>query len=149
MPYFIDIYVLSPVRSTHVVESFLNHFLPLREESALDYWVQIGDINPVKEFKSVTEMCQYCERNPEAESRAYWHNRTEGVDPYHAHAFFLSKGGLVLGLSVASENESDWLDWLGKMKTETGAEHGYWVCETPPAESIEEFVSVAKEYSKS
>jgi hypothetical protein len=146
---FIDIYVLSPVRSTSVVESFLNHFLPLREEAALDYWVRIGEINPVKEFESVTEMCQFCEMNPEAECRAYWHNRTERVEPYHAHIFFLPKGGLVLGLSVASQNEFDWWDWLGKMKTITGAKHGYWAGETPPADSVEEFVSIANEYCNS
>jgi hypothetical protein len=137
---FIDIYVLSPVRSTSVVESFLNHFLPLREEAALDYWVQIGDINPVKEFESVIEMCHFCEMNADAESRAYWRNRTEGVDPYHAHVFFLPKGGLVLGLSIAQDEETDRLNWLSKLKAFAQSEIGYCALECAPAPTIEEFV---------
>jgi hypothetical protein len=119
MPYLMDIYALAPERSAASVQRFLARFLPDRRRAADDYWVQLGGVNPASTFDTPEEMVQFCEAHPEAEARAYWNSRVAG-DPHSAHVFFLPAGGLVLGLSVAAENEPAWHRWLDELMAFAG-----------------------------
>lgn len=142
MPFLIDIYALACDRSQAAVERFLNHFLPHRERADAECWVTLGDIHPAVVFDVPDEMAQYCEACPEAEARAYWNSRAAG-DPHSAHVFFLA-GGMVLGLSVAAEDEATWDRWLERLMSFAGSEHGYWTGECPPEYTVREFIAVAQ-----
>jgi hypothetical protein len=142
MPYLIDIYALAPERSQALVHR-LHRFLPHRERAAADYWVKLGNIDPAAVFQTPEDMAQFCEAHPEAESRAYWNSCAAG-DPRAAHVFFLDDGRLVLGLSVATEDESEWDRWLEQLMSFAGAEYGYWDGECPPKDTVAEFVAVSK-----
>ena len=142
MPFLIDIYALSPERSQAAVERFLNRFLPHRERADADYWVRLGNVHPAAEFDAPEEMARYCEAHSETEARAYWNSRAAG-DPHSAHVFFLD-GGLVLGLSVAAEEESAWDQWLEQLMSFARAEHGYWTGECPPEDTVAEIIIVAQ-----
>ena len=76
-----------------------------------DYWVTLGSVHPAAVFDTPEEMARFCEAHPEAEARAYWNGHEES-DPHSAHVFFLPVGGLVLGLSVAADDEPAWDRWL-------------------------------------
>lgn len=143
MPYLMDIYALAPERSAAAVERFLARFLPHREPAAVDYWVQLGDIRPVVVFCTPEELAEYCEAHSEAEARAYWNSRSDD-DPHSAHVFFLPAGGLVLGLSVAVDDQAAWDRWLDDLMSFVGATYGYWTGECPPEDTIAEFIAVAQ-----
>lgn len=143
MPYLIDIYALAPERSAAAVERFLAKFLPHRERADAKYAVQLAGGSPVAALSTPEELAQFCETNPEAEARAYWNSRAGG-DPRAVHVFFLPAGGLVLGLSVAADNQAAWDRWLMDLLSFSGAKHGYWTGECPPEDTIAEFIAVAQ-----
>ena len=138
-----DIYALAPERCAAAVERFLDRFLPHRDRADSDYSVRLTKDKPARIFATADEMTAFCESQAGADARAYWVNRRAG-DPHSAHVFFLSDGGLVLGLSVAALDEAAWNQWLDELRAFTGAEYGYWTGECPPEDRIVEFVAVAK-----
>lgn len=139
-----DIYVLAPERSAAQVERFLTHFLCDNQRAEAEYWVRLGSVEPVAIFDSSDELFRFCETQPNAEARAYWINRAE-TDPHSVHVFFLPSGGLVLGLSVATPDPTDWNRWLNELLKFAGAKFGYYTGECPPADTIDEFIRVASE----
>lgn len=138
-----DIYVLAPERSVEVVGDFLNHFLPEREKAAEDYRAPEYSDSPDVVFSLPEEVIAYCCAHPQAPSRIYWRNRSEGGNPQSAHIFFLHDGGLVLGLSVPDRRERERERWLGEMRTVAGATFGYITGECPPEDTTAEFIAVA------
>ena len=139
----VDIYALAPERSAAAVGRFLAHFVPQRERADADYWVRLNGISEVKVCATPEELAWYCEMHPEAESRAYWTSRTAG-GPHSAHVFFLPAGGLVLGLSVTTPNETSWDQWRDRLMSFAGATYGYWIGECPPEDTVTAFVSLAQ-----
>lgn len=81
----------------------------------------------------------FCVSHPEADARAYWNYPAAG-DPRSTRVFFLTGGGLVLGLSVAARDQ-----WLEELRSFTGTEHGHWTGECPPEDTVAEFVAVTQE----
>ena len=135
----IDIYVLAPKRTALEVELFLDRFLPSRERTAIDYPVpEYSDSSDVI-FETPEELATYCEEHLVTDQRVYWLNRSS-CDPHSAHVYYLADGGLVFGLSVATTIESDWNCDLEEMQKYTGASCGYWIAESPPKETVVEFV---------
>lgn len=126
-----------------MIAQFITHFLPEHHPPADNYWVQLGDVNPVAEFNTLEGMIDYCVAHPETEARAYW-NGHGNSDPHSAHVFFLPAGGLVLGLSLTTNEESDWNRWVDELKTFAGTEYGYWAGDCPPEDTIAAFVAVAQ-----
>jgi hypothetical protein len=143
-----DIYVLAHERSSVEVERFLTHYLPDRERSDLDYWVTLDGTHPAAVLDSPEDMARFCEANPEAESRAYWTSHANG-DVHSAHVFFLQGGGLVLGLSVVTQDQKSRESWLTDLLTFTRSEYGYWTFECPPENSVSEFIELAIRHAES
>jgi hypothetical protein len=142
-----DIYVLASERSAAMVDRFLMRFLPHRVRADADYLVRLGGDKPNKVFDSPEEFAAFSELQSVAEGCGYWNNRTAG-DPHSAHVFFLSDGGLILGLSIASGNQVIWDRWLEELRSFAGAKFGYWTGECPPEETVAAFVVVAQEASR-
>jgi len=138
-----DIYVLAPERTAAMVERFLVRFLPQRERADADYTVRLGGHELAEVIDTSEELAAFCEARPGADARAYWNTRSGG-DPRSAHVFFLSDGGLLLGLSVAAEDEAAWDRWVDDLRVFAKARHGYWMSECPPEDSVAEFVASAQ-----
>jgi hypothetical protein len=138
-----DIYVLAADRSAAMVERFLARFLPRRERADADYTVRLGGDEPAQVFATPEELVAFCASQARADARAYWNSRSVG-DPSSAHVFFLPDGGLVLGLSVADRDEVSWDRWLEELRSFAGAAHGYWTGESPPEDTVLEFIAVAE-----
>ena len=143
----IDLYALAPMRSSAVIDRFLARYMPDREVCDTEYTVRVGDDEQVFLFDTPEKMATFCEASLRAEGRAYWRNR-HGGDPHSAHVFFLPDGGLVFGISVTASDRAAWDRWLTDLKAFIGADHGYWICETPPAGSIAEFADIASRYAE-
>jgi phage terminase large subunit-like protein len=143
----IDIYALSPERSATVVERFLARFMPHRVRADADYTVRVGGDEPAAVFDTPEELAAFCEAEPRADARAYWTSRVGG-EPHSAHVFFLPDGGLVLGLSVAAQEQAAWDRWLAELRWFAGAAHGYWIGECPPEDTVAEFVAVAQRHAE-
>lgn len=139
----IDIYALAPERSVAAVERFLDRFLPHREQTADDYTVPEYSESPVVVFDTPEELIAHCCTHPEADQRVYWLNRSAG-DPHSAHVFFLTDGGLVFGLSIATSDEAAWDRWLHELQSFIGSAHGYWTGECPPEDTVAAFVAIAQ-----
>lgn len=142
-----DIYALTPERSAAMVERFLAHFLPDREQAAADYTVRVGRDESLIVFDTPEELAAFCQMEPRANARAYWTSRAVG-DPRSAHVFFLPGGGLVLGLSVAASDKSAWDRWLAELRAFAGAAHGYWTGESPPEDTVAGFAAVASKHAE-
>jgi hypothetical protein len=138
-----DLYVLAPARSAALAERFLDRFLPARKPSAAAYEVPQHAHHPEIIFTDVRELLRCCEARPRMRHAAYWtHGRQDG-EPRAAHVFFLSDGGMILGLSTAVREpvHCEWL--LGELRSFTGAEVGLIALETPPPDSAAEFRRLA------
>jgi hypothetical protein len=138
-----DLYTLAPERSATTVARFLDHFIPNREESAADYAMPQYSRNPSMILTNADDAFQYSVANRSAAQRIYGHRLGQG-EPRSAHVFFLADGGLILGLSIEESTEARWQWWLEQLKQFVGSPFGYYVCETPPAESIADFRRLAK-----
>ena len=148
MPFLFDIYALAPERTDPAIKQFLSHFVPSRERAADEYQVPEYSDSPTSVFDSPEKLILHCCQNPEAESRAYWRNLAAN-EPRHAHIFFLPDGGLVFGLSIATEDEIIANRWLSELLSFTGATYGYCTGECPPENSISEFIALAIECGSS
>ncbi len=97
MPEYADIYALANQRSEELINRFLDRYMPLREESADEYWIPAYADSPKLILKNDKELIRYCCLHLNEAYGVYWRSKT--VDE-NAHAFFLSDGGLILGLSI-------------------------------------------------
>jgi hypothetical protein len=140
LPGLYDIYVLSNERSASVLESFLNHFAPLREETADDFTVTDAVIGSKQVFDCIAPALDYCIAHPRASASFYW--RCLSSSPVSAMAFFTKDGGLILGLSTSQSESSNALAELRKFVD--GAAPGYICFEQPPADTTTEFFKYAQ-----
>jgi hypothetical protein len=134
-----DVYVLAPERSAALVGSFLGRFLPHREPAAAEYEIPQYASSPEVVFNNAAELIRVCEARHNLRHAIYWNHRDLAGEPRAAHVFFLSDGGMVLGLSTADSEPTRWDQLLAELKEFTGSRIGYLTVETPPADSIAEF----------
>jgi hypothetical protein len=138
----LDFYALAPQRSAEIVTRFLDRFLPDREQSAVDYEVPEHSDNP-SIITNPDAVIKYSVECKSAAQRIYWRRLGDG-EPRHAHVFFLTDGGLILGFSVEEPTESSCNFWLNELKEFVGSGFGYYVLETPPVESAAELKRLAE-----
>jgi len=125
---FHDIYVLAPDRSAKVAQSFLDAFVPDREQSAEEYLTSDGT-----NLHSADSVICHCVNHQHESQNIYFRNLSCG--PAHAMLFFTSDGGLFLGLSVVDAER----DYLEKLKRYAASEVGFIAFEEPPPDTVAEF----------
>ena len=131
MPEYSDVYVITEKRDRTTVESFLQHFLPEREESAEEYEIPQYSENPKIIFEKDHELIKYCELNKDVEHSIYW-RATGGRKPEHGMLFFLKDGNAIYGLSTDAENTQYAKALLEELKAYFGSQHGYIGHEASP-----------------
>lgn len=150
MGYLADIYVIQITRSKQRIDDFLNHFLPNRTESAVDYWLpEYADV-PTHEFNNADDLMRFLEINDHFSSRIYWNNTDEQHLNKHAMIFYNEDGSTIFGISrnadmsgnLNTENEDQ---CLAEMKSYFGTHLGYIHYENPPADSFEAFVAIVNQ----
>ena len=139
MPEYADIYVISERRTQSSINGFLNHFLPLREESADEYCIPQFSDDPEFTYEHAVDVIKYCEENKSEEHAIYW-RATNERKPEHAMVFFLSDGYVIYGLSTNARYEDYTASLLNELKQFLDTELGYIAYEAcPDAESYIEF----------
>jgi hypothetical protein len=95
---FADCYVLARQRTRGFVLSFLDRFLPQRQEYTDAYEVPQFAGHPEVVFPSAGELLDYLEQHPGEVHAVYWFNPQE-VPFRAAMALFTSDGQVILGLT--------------------------------------------------
>jgi len=153
MGYLADIYVIKESRLKKMGIDFLNHFLPLREESADEYLIPQYSDNPIQEFNNADELMTFLESNQNHEQGIYWRNKDEHNLNKHGMIFYTEDGNMIFGISrnadmsgnLITDNEDECLQ---KMKEYFNTDIGYIHYETPPASSFGGFVEIVNDYNK-
>lgn len=153
MGYLADIYVIKKSRSKKLGIDFLNHFLPLREESAEEYLIPQYSDYPICEFDNAEDLMIFLESNPEYSQSIYWRNKYKNSLNKHGMIFYTKDGYMIFGISrdadmsgnLSTKNEDECL--LEMMKYfET--KNGYIDYETLPVNSYVEFIEVVNNFKK-
>lgn len=147
MGYFADIYVIKQSRSKKMGIDFLNHFLPLREERAEEYFIPQYADNPTQQFSNAGDLMTYLETHPEYSNRIYWTNKNKINPNKHGMIFYTKDGNMIFGISReaamdGSLNTDNEVEGLRKMKAYFKTELGYIHYEHPPVDTYDKFVEV-------
>lgn len=139
MPSHFDIYVISDKRDSESIESFLNEFLPLREESADEYeYSQFSDTSE-DTYRTARDIIQKCCTVRNSEYALYW-RALENRKPEHAMVFFLPDSHIIFGLSTDDAYPEYANEVLASMKTKLNSSIGYIGHEaSPDVSDLEEF----------
>ena len=153
MGYLADIYVIQKSRSKTKGIDFLNHFLPLREESADEYLIPQYSDEPIQDFDSADELMTFFESNCEFSQSIYWRNLDESNPNKHGMIFYTKDGNMIFGISRNAEmsgnlNTDNEDECLNEMKKYFNTEIGYIHYENPPVERYDEFVEIVNELKK-
>jgi len=138
-----DCYVLVGSRSPELVNRFLDHFVPQRQETADEYEVPQHSAKPEMVFRTAAALLQYLSDHPEHHHAVYWHALGKG-DPTRAMVFPTSDGATIVGLSCRSDAETA-ERLLAEMKSFLHTDIGSFWFETPAPTSSKEFIRRAKE----
>ncbi len=140
---YADLYVLVNSRSKKIIESFLNNFIPNREESADEYEIPQYSENPDFIFKKDCELMDYCENNNNINHTIYWRNK-ENIVPKYAMVFYTIDGKMILGLSIEDEKLEQY--YLLNMKQFLKSDCGCIAYETPAPNNSNDFVKMVDVY---
>ena len=136
----VEIYVLCKGRSQVLVLTFLEHFLPNREEVAEDYpYPEYADI-PKHVYDDHKEIIGALEKDINKSYSLYWNDTSDG-DIRSAMIFFTEDAGMIAGITVAAGEEGA---WLKKLSDCLGGRYGYVGFDAPPPETKAEFIDFCK-----
>ena len=135
MSFFADIYVAARSRDAHWITTLLDTFLgPSRSTSTGSLLVEGVEVDAPDEF------VRRLVANPALQGAWYW--RATGRER-QAHCHFTADGGLILGLSCPEDTEEQEL--FAEMKRVFGAADGYVTYESPPEQTLAEFLRAARQ----
>jgi hypothetical protein len=146
LPEYSDIYVISDRRNISDIYSFLDRFLPDREESADEYEVHDGINGITLSFTHDNEVIKYCCSHSHVDHRIYWRNSMNSK-PEHANVFFLNDSYVIYGLATDAENKGYAKDLFDSLKIFLNSRIGYIGNESSPnSVSYDEFISESNAY---
>jgi hypothetical protein len=94
---FADCYALTSKRTKEFILSFLDKFVPDREEYTHTYEVPQFSDNPSVVFSSDVQLMEYLEKNKSEKHAIYWSKKKENT-LRGAMCLFTSDGQIILGL---------------------------------------------------
>lgn len=93
--------------------------------------------SPFIVYKTANEIIEFMEKNIEYRYGLYWRSKKES-EPKYAMVFYTTDGEMILGLSVYSFDDMA-EHFLKKLKEFSDSKFGYYIAESPPFETAEEF----------
>lgn len=131
-----DIYGVASNRTEETIIRFLDHFLPVRTESADAYEVPQYSQSPHTVFTEVIELIRHCCTLLSEVHAIYW--RSQEINE-HAMVFFLADGGLILGISTPFGNHQRVKCAATELAQHLGTEELIITYEDLPPASVQEF----------
>jgi len=146
---FADCYVLTDKRTKKFILSFLDKFLPNRQEYTHVYEIpQLAD-HPVLVLQSDKELMEYLEQHKNEIHAIYWYNKEESVIR-GAMCLFTSDGQVIIGIFCESlypdtTNENHFLKELMNF---CNSKTGLIEYQTPAARDTKEFLQRVAVFNK-
>lgn len=143
--YYADCYVLSETWTSKFIFSFLDRFLPNRQEGADEYEIQQYSDMPKFVFKTAVELIDHLSINKDQVHTIYWSN-TANTDIKGAMCYFTNTGQLILGLYCNTMYPDTTIEdkVLAELKYFCGNSNGYITYEEPVTLDMTEFLERVK-----
>ena len=143
--YYADCYVLSEKRTSAFILSFLDTFIPNRQESAVEYEVPQFAETPKIVFKTAFELMEYLTINKEEIHTVYFSN-TDKTDVKGAMCFFTDNGQIILGIYCNTMYPDTTIEdkVLVDLKSFCDNSNGYITYEEPATIEISKFLERVK-----
>lgn len=143
-----DCYVLVNNRTKKYIHSFLDRFIPNREESANEYEVPQYSDNPLIIFQTADELITHLAENLHLNHTIYWRNKSDS-ELQGAMCFFTNDGNVIVGLYCHSRTGDPRIEneYFRQLKEFCHSEIGYIAYEEPADHSTAEFIERSKLYN--
>ncbi|MEM6996617.1 MAG: hypothetical protein AAF721_39300 [Myxococcota bacterium] len=135
-----DVYILCPERTAAAATAFLDAVMPRLEAADVDYPLPQFSDQPAEIINDVHEVLTRLENSPCEPYGLHWTSRGEG-EPYNCMLFFTKDRAMIAGVVVRDEAVSD---WLVRLASTVGGQHGYVTAEAPPPDTAAEFIECAR-----
>jgi hypothetical protein len=145
--YFADCYVLTDKRSKNFIHSFLDRFIPNRQENAEEYEVPQYADRPTVIYKTADQLIEHLVNNKNDVHTIYWTNTTQS-DIRGAMCFFTNDGQLIVGLYCSTKSPDTTIEnkYLEKLQEFCQSKSSYIAYEEPPPQNTLEFLEKVKTF---
>ena len=120
--------------------SFLDTFLAKRKPVADEFPFPEYAESPVEIYRRPDDVIQRLEAEPNESYSIYWNSTDENLDRM-AMLFFTRDGAMIAGLA----RDNDPRTMLSKIAGVVGGRFGFVTAESPPPDSVREFLVVCRE----
>ena len=147
---FADCYVLTNKRTKDFIISFLDKYLPNRQEYTDIYEVPQFSEQPTVVFKTADELIEYLEHHKNEVHAIYWYNKKEEI-LRGTMCLFTSDGQVILGIFSESLYPDTSIEdrYFKDLQEFCGSTTGLIEYETPAAKDTEEFLRRVKAFRQS
>jgi hypothetical protein len=142
---FADCYVLTNKRTKAFITSFLDKYLPNRQEYTDVYEVPQFSAQPAVVFKTADELIQHLEHHKNEVHAIYWYNNKEEI-LRGTMCLFTSDGQVILGIFCESLYPDTSIEerYFKELQEFCGSTTGLIEYETPAAKDVAEFLGRVK-----
>ncbi|HTI72788.1 MAG TPA: hypothetical protein VMF06_22635 [Candidatus Limnocylindria bacterium] len=131
-----EFYALGNTRNVGEIRNFLDHFLPHREPTRVDYPVPENSDLPKYLFKTESEILNYLETHSGEPYGLYWNDA--GGSRAQAMLFYTTDGKVIFGLA---NDEPEPGKTLKELADFVGATYSMFGSEQRPPETTREFIA--------
>lgn len=136
-----EVRVLCQERTVPAAITFLDRFLPNRNEARSQYNIPEFSESPTATYYDAIAVIDYLAENSSSTYSLYWDNQSS-IQPFLAMLHFTEDGAMFAGLIVDQDSEDAFLDEMAKV---THSEYGCVLGVAPPPESAAQFIQLCRE----
>jgi hypothetical protein len=147
--YLADCYVLTDKRTKEFIFSFLEKFLPDRDESADEYEIPQYSDSPIVTYKTANNLIDHLIKNKIDIHTIYWRNNNhEAIQ--QAMCFFTNDGQLIVGLSCQTKHPDTSIEdkYFKDLQNFCNSDMGYITYEEPAIHNATEFLDKVEKYNR-
>lgn len=147
--YYADCYVLVNSRTPGFIYSFLDRFIPNRQETADAYEVPQYAEEPVRTYTTAEELINYLAEHKQEPHTIYWSNKEED-ELKGAVCFFTTDGKIIAGLHCAVKASDSSIEerYFKELTTYCNSTIGYITYEEPAPHDTQEFLARVKSHKR-
>ncbi len=145
--YFADCYVLTDRRTKDFIYSFLDNFIPNRQETADEYEIPQYSNKPTTVYKTADQLIDFLVINKSKIHTVYWTNITES-EIKGAMCFFTKDEHLIVGLYCSTDSPDTTIEdiYLEKLQEFCQTKNGYITYEEPAPQDTADFLEKVKAF---
>lgn len=147
---FADCYVLTDRRTREFINSFLEKYLPYRQEYTDVYEVPQFSDHPAIVFHKADDLIGYLEVHKNEIHAIYWYNKNEDAQLRGTMCLFTSDGRVIMGIFCESlfPDTSNEESYFKDLQAFCGSTTGLIEYETPASRDTSEFLKRVHDYEQ-